>query len=93
MSDLNPVAKRIHNVSPDPVRLTLAGGDEAVYRFEGTEFFQQEFQGEGERVDSDEDATYRLITSEDGESVLLGRQAPGEEGWSLVGEVEAAEAA
>lgn len=87
--ELNRVAKRIHNVSPDPVRLTLDDGSDAVYRFSGTEFFQREFRGEGSR-DGD-DARYRVVTSEDGESVLLGRQAPAEEGWAMVGEVVEAE--
>ncbi|MFC6824520.1 transcriptional regulator [Halopelagius fulvigenes] len=92
MADLNPVAKRIHNVSPNPVRLTLDDGTSAVYRMHSTEFFQLEFQAEGERQD-DDGAEYRLITTEDNESVLLGRKGPDESEWSMVGEVaEAARA-
>jgi hypothetical protein len=91
MADLNPVAKRIHNVSPDPVRLTLSGGTSATYRMHSTEFFQRDFQGEGERLD--DDAEYRLVSSEDNESVLLGRRGPDEDGWTVVGEVVAAERA
>ncbi|GAB3423028.1 hypothetical protein GCM10027435_28450 [Haloparvum alkalitolerans] len=105
MADLHPVAKRIHNVQPDPVRLTVegsgeGGGDEGdegaasgVYRFDSTEFFQREFRGEGTRVDADTDAAFRLISSEDYERILLGRQGPEEEGWRMVGEVVAAERA
>lgn len=38
-------------------------------------------------------AEYRLITTEDNESVLLGRKGPDESEWSMVGEVvEAARA-
>nr|WP_197428033.1 transcriptional regulator [Halogeometricum sp. CBA1124] len=91
MADLNDVAKRIHNVSPNPVRLTLDDGSSAVYRMHSTEFFQQEFQAEGERVD--DDAEYRLVTSADNESVLLGRKGADEDGWTMVAEVvEAARA-
>jgi len=91
MADLNPIAKRIHNVTPDPVRLTLDDGTEAVFELSWTEFFQQEFQAEGTR--RDDDADYRLISSEDNNSILLGRSGPSEEGWSMVGSVVAAEAA
>ncbi|RDI72597.1 transcriptional regulator [Halopelagius longus] len=91
MADLNPVAKRIHNVSPKPVRLTLSDGTSAIYRMHSTEFFQLEFQAEGERVD--DRADYRLITTEDNESVILGRKGPDDGEWSMVGEVtEAARA-
>lgn len=111
MADLHPVAKRIHNVQPDPVRLTVEGGGDdgnggsggnggdadagasGVYRFDSTEFFQREFRGEGARVDADTDAAFRLISSEDYERILLGRQGPDEEGWSMVGEVVDAERA
>ncbi|MWV63743.1 transcriptional regulator [Halorubrum sp. JWXQ-INN 858] len=87
MADLHPIAKRIHNVQPRPVRLELDTGDAGVYEFVATEFFQREFRGEGARVDADVDASFRLITSDDYERVLLGRQGPDEEGWSVVGEV------
>ncbi|EMA59187.1 hypothetical protein [Halorubrum lipolyticum] len=94
MPDLHPVAKRIHNIQPRAVRLTLDGGDTAgVFEFSSTEFFQREFRGEGVRTDTDGDAEFRLITSEDHESVLLGRSGPDEEGWTIVGEVVEAERA
>ena len=91
MADLNPIAKRIHNVTPNPVRLTLDDGTEAVFQLSSTEFFQQEFQAEGSR--EGDDADYRLISSADNASILVGRSAPDEDGWSMVGSVVAAEAA
>lgn len=93
MPDLSPVAKRIHNVQPKPVRLTLDDGETGVYEFSSTEFFQREFRGEGVRTDGDGDAEFRLITDDDYESVLLGRSGPDEEGWTVVGEVTEAERA
>ncbi|TQQ80989.1 transcriptional regulator [Halonotius terrestris] len=91
MADLNPLAKRIHNVSPDPVRLTLDDGTAAVFRMASTEFFQQEFQAEGSR--EDDAADYRLVSSEDNESILVGRQPADAEGWEMIGTVVEAEAA
>jgi len=91
MADLNPIAKRIHNVTPKPVRLTLDDGTEAVFEMSWTEFFQQEFQAEGSR--QDDDADYRFVSSEDNDTILVGRSGPDEEGWSAVGSVVAAEAA
>ena len=91
MPDLNPVAKRIHNVQPRPVRLTLDDGETGVFEFSSTEFFQREFRGEGVRIDADGDAEFRLITSDDYDAVLLGRSGANEAGWTVVGEVVAAE--
>ena len=93
MPDLNPIAKRIHNVQPRPVRLELDSGETGVYEFSSTEFFQREFRGEGVRTDADPEADFRLISSEDYERILLGRSGPDEGGWSLVGEVVSAERA
>lgn len=93
MTELNAVAKRIHNVSPEPIRLVLDDGDSGVYRMRSTEFFRREFRGEGVSVDPADDAAYRLVTSEDGDAVMLGRQAAGEEGWRLLGTVTGAERA
>jgi hypothetical protein len=93
MPDLNPIAKRIHNIQPRAVRLAIDGDDAGVFEFSSTEFFQREFRGEGVRTDTDGDAEFRLITSDDYESVLLGRSGPDEEGWTIVGEVTGAERA
>lgn len=90
---LNKLARRIHSISPREVRLTLEDGTVGVFRLNGTQFFQDEFQGEGVRVDADTDAAYRFVTSEDNESVLVGRQAPDEDGWSMLGAVVEAERA
>jgi len=93
MPDLHPIAKRIHNVQPRPVRLELDSGEAGVFEFASTEFFQREFRGEGVRTDEDPDAEFRLITSDDYKRILLGRSASNEDGWSMVGEVVAAERA
>lgn len=85
MADLNRIAKRIHNISPKPVRLTLDDGSAAVYRLSSTQWFQTEFQGEGSR--EDDDAEYRLTTTADESAVIVGRKAPADEGWTMVGEV------
>jgi hypothetical protein len=90
MADLHPIAKRIHNVQPDPVRLELDSGEAGTFEFSSTEFFQREFRGEGTRTDADVDAAFRLITTDDYESVLLGRSGPDEDGWSMLGTVVAA---
>ena len=90
MADLHPIAKRIHNVQPRPVRLELDSGETGTFEFSSTEFFQREFRGEGTRVDTDVDAEFRLITTDDYERILLGRSGPDEEGWSMVGEVVSA---
>ncbi|WP_129113203.1 transcriptional regulator [Halegenticoccus tardaugens] len=92
MADLNPLAKRMYNVSPDPVRLTLDDGSSAVYHLRSAEFFQREFQAEGTR--EGDDAAYRFATTADNEGVLVGREGPDEDGWSTIGsvvEVERAE--
>lgn len=85
MADLNPTAKRIHNLTPKPVLLTLDDGTQAVFQMSWTEFFQQEFQAEATRTD--DDADYRLISSEDNESILLGRSGVDDEGWSMIGSI------
>ena len=85
MADLNTLAKRIHNIAPKPLRLTVDDGTEGVFEFEWTEFFQQEFQAEGSR--RDEDAAYRLVSSEDNEEILVGRQPAGSEGWEMIGTI------
>jgi len=93
MPDLHPIAKRIHNVQPRPVRLTLDDGETGVFEFSSTEFFQREFRGEGVRTDADADAEFRLITSEDHEAVPLGGAGSDDPSWTGVGEVVEAERA
>ncbi|MFC6723226.1 transcriptional regulator [Halobium palmae] len=93
MADLNAVAKRLHNVSPDPVELTFDDGSTGVFRLDWTEFFQREFRAEGCRDDVDDDATYRFVTSEDNERVLVARRESEDDDWSVVGSVVEASAA
>lgn len=85
MADLHPIAKRIHNISPDPIELTLDDGTTAIFHISGAEFFQQEFQAEG--TCEDDTADYRFITSKDNESILLGRKEPNKSDWSMVGSI------
>jgi len=91
MPDLNPIAKRIHNIQPRPVRLAIDGDDAGVFSSPRP----SSSSGSSRRgsTDADGDAEFRLITSDDYESVLLGRSGPDEEGWTIVGEVTEAESA
>jgi hypothetical protein len=85
MAALNRIAKRIHNISPNPLELTLDDGSTGVYRLSSTEWFQTEFQGEGTR--EDDDAEYRFTTTADESAVIVGRKGPDDDGWTMVGEV------
>lgn len=64
---------------------TRDDGTEAVFHISGAEFFQQEFQAEGTRVD--DDADYRFVSSDDNETILVGRKGPEDSGWSMVGSI------
>ena len=81
----------MHNVAPDPLRLELDDGTVDTFYLAGAEFFQETFPAEATRPD--DDAAYRFVTSEDNESVLVGRQRPDEEGWTVIGTVVAADPA
>lgn len=85
MADFNPITKRIHQISPKPVELTLNDGTTAVFHITGAEFFQQGFQAEGVR--EDDDADYRFVSSADNESILIGRKDTDESGWTMIGTV------
>ncbi|KAB1198457.1 MULTISPECIES: transcriptional regulator [Haloferax] len=89
MSDLNRVAKRMYNIHPKAMRLVVGDDIEDTFSLKSAEFFQTEFQAEGTRTG--DDALYRFATTDDNESVIVGRRAPGEDGWSMVGEVTAVE--
>ena len=91
MAELNAVAKRMYNVTPDRLHLSFDDGTTGVFALSSAEFFQQEFQAEGYEVD-DETTAYRFTTSDDGETVLAGRETD-DGGWELVGTVVAAERA
>ena len=83
MADLHPLAKQIHQTSPQPVRLELSDGTSGIFHMGHTEWFQTEFQAEGTRVD--DGATYRFVT--DGDALLVGRETA--DGWAAVGTVTA----
>jgi hypothetical protein len=80
---MNTLAKRIHNITPEPVRLTFADDSTVELRMRSAEFFQEAFQAEG--VD-DEGVTYRLVTDGEDDPLVAGRErASG--GWETAGEV------
>ncbi|WP_411964187.1 transcriptional regulator [Haloferax sp. YSMS24] len=89
MSDLNRVAKRMYNIHPNAMYLTVSDDTEGTFRLQSAEFFQTEFQAEGKR--ESDDALYRFATTDDNDAVIVGRQAPGEDGWSMVGTVRSVE--
>lgn len=79
---MNTLAKRIHNIAPDPLQLTFADETTVDLRIRSAEFFQESFQGEGIAIDTDE--TYRIVTEgEDDDTVVVGKQV--DDGWEVVG--------
>lgn len=79
---MNTLAKRIHNIAPDPLRLTFADETTVDLRIQSAEFFQESFQGEGTAIDDDE--TYRIITEgEDEDTIVAGKKV--DDGWEVVG--------
>ncbi|WP_416840696.1 transcriptional regulator [Haloferax sp. DFSO52] len=89
MSDLNRVAKRMYNIHPKAMSLVVGDELEGTFTLKSAEFFQTEFQAEGTRTG--DDALYRFATTDDNEAVIVGRQAAGDDGWSMVGEVTSVE--
>ena len=85
---MNTEAKRIHNVAPDPVRLSFSDGETVELEVRMAEFFQDAFQGEG--VDA-EGRTYRLVSDDTDDPLIAGRETG--EGWETVGEVVTVERA
>ncbi|WP_255149409.1 hypothetical protein [Halorarius halobius] len=85
---MNTLAKRIHNITPADVRLTLTDGAEVVLSMRSAEFFQEAFQAEG--VD-DEDTVYRLVSDGADDPLVAGKQT--DDGWTTAGEVVAVERA
>ncbi len=82
---MHRLAKRVHNISPDPVRLTVEGGESLDVEVTSTEFFQESFQGEA----TDGETTYRMVSDGDDDPLLVARETP--DGWEVLGEVEAVE--
>lgn len=87
---MNTLAKRVHNVAPDPVLLTFADDTSVTIAIRSAEFFQEEFQAEG--VDRDDGTVYRLVTDGENDPLLAAREGD-DGGWQLVGEIVAVEAA
>jgi hypothetical protein len=85
--DMNTLAKRIHNVTPKDVRLTLDGGESVTLEMRSAEFFQESFQAEGIA----EGTTYRMVTDGEDDPLVVARET--ESGWEVLGEVESVEAA
>ena len=83
---MNTEAKRIHNIAPDPVRLSFRGGESVELEVRMAEFFQEAFQGEG--VDG-EGRTYRLVSDGTDDPLVAGRETG--DGWETVGEVVSVE--
>ncbi|EMA04194.1 hypothetical protein [Haloferax denitrificans] len=91
MPDLNRVAKRMYNIHPNAMRLVVGEEIDGTFTLDSAEFFQTDFQAEG-RLNGD-GAVYRFATTENNDAVVVGRQRPGEDGWTMVGEVESVERA
>jgi len=92
MPDLNPIAKRIHNIQPRPVRLAIDGDDAGVFEFSSTEFFQREFRG----GDPHRRRRRRRVPAHHlGRLRVRATRAVGPRrgGWTIVGEVTEAESA
>lgn len=79
---MNTLAKRVHNVTPRPVRLTFEDGDAVTLEMRSAEFFQEAFQAEG--VD-DDGVVYRLVTDGEDDPLVAGRRV--DDGWEPVGAV------
>jgi hypothetical protein len=81
---MNTLAKRIHNITPNPLRLTFADETTVDIQIQSAEFFQEAFQGEGVSIDDHEN--YRIITEgENDDTVVAGKQV--DDGWEVVGVV------
>ncbi len=82
---MNTLAKRFHNLSPRPVRLTLDGGSVIELEPRSAEFFGESFQAEGIA----DGVTHRLVTDGEGDPLLVAMER--EDGWDVRGEVTAVE--
>jgi len=80
---MNTLAKRIHNITPDPVRLTFADDSTVVLAMRSAEFFQEAFQAEG--LD-DHNVAYRLVTDGEDDPLVAGRERE-DGGWEPISEV------
>jgi hypothetical protein len=85
---MNRLAKRLYNIAPDPVTLTLADGSSVHLSMHSAEFFQDDLEAEGE---TDDGTTYRIVDGDDDETLLAAQED--DDGWTVVGDVTGVEAA
>ena len=82
---MHTLAKRVHNISPQPMVLTFADGTAIEIEIESTKLFQTAFQAEG----THDDTRYRFVSDGDDDPVVAARES--DDGWQPVGEVVAVE--
>ena len=83
---MNTLAKRLYNLSPRSVRLTLDGGEAIDLDPHSAEFFGESFQAKG----TCEGVTHRLVTDGEDDPLLIARETA--DGWDVLDEVTAVEA-
>lgn len=83
---MNALAKRLYNLSPRSVRLTIDGDERIDLDPTSAEFFGESFQAEGISAG----VTHRLVTDGEDDPLLIARER--EAGWDVLGEVTAVEA-
>ena len=81
---MHTLAKRIHNITPNDVRLTFEDDSEIVLEMRSAEFFQEAFQAEAETADG---IAYRLVTDGEDDPLIAGRKT--DDGWETAGVVTA----
>lgn len=79
---MNPLAERVDDIAPDPVRLSLADGTALTLEVRSAASDGEEFQAVGTAPDG---RVHRLISEGADGPLVAGRQA--DDGWRLVGEV------
>lgn len=83
---MNTLAKRVHNIAPDPVALTIDGETlELVPR--SAEFFREEFRAEGVA----DGTAYRMVSDGADDPLVVARETA--DGWAVVGAVSAVDRA
>jgi hypothetical protein len=83
---MNTLAKRLYNLSPQPVRLTLDSGETIAFEPSSAEFFGEAFQAEG----VSDGVTHRLVTDGEDDPLLIAKER--DDGWDVLGEITAVEA-
>ncbi|GAA0454912.1 hypothetical protein MUK72_08610 [Halococcus dombrowskii] len=88
---MNTLAKRIHNIAPDPVHVTFADDSTATFEMQSAEFFQEEFQGVATPLDGDRE--HRIVAGgSDTDEIVVGRERD-DGGFEEVGAIVAVEPA